>query len=71
MHVGDAPQENTRSYEVVTNSFLATGGDHYQTFTNVKPQKDLGVLVSDVLEEYVRLKRTLDAPQGGRMTAAQ
>lgn len=55
---------------MVTNSFLATGGDHYRTFQNVKPQKDRGVLVSDVLEEYVQLKRTLDAPQGGRMTAA-
>jgi 5'-nucleotidase/UDP-sugar diphosphatase len=70
VHVGDAPLEDARSYEVVTNSFLATGGDHYQTFTNVKPQKDRGVLVSDVLEEYVRLKRTLDAPQGGRLVAA-
>ncbi|MGB9103851.1 MAG: 5'-nucleotidase [Terriglobales bacterium] len=70
VHVGDAPLEDARTYSVVTNSFLATGGDHYQTFTNVNPQKDRGVLVSDVLEEYVRLKRTLDAPQGGRMVAA-
>ena len=40
-------------------------------YKSVKPQQDRGALVSDVLEEYVRLKRTLEAPQGGRMTAAQ
>jgi 5'-nucleotidase / UDP-sugar diphosphatase len=64
------PVNDWDTYTVVTNSFVATGGDHYQTFTKVKPQQDRGALVSDALEEYVRLKRTLDAPQGGRMVAA-
>jgi 5'-nucleotidase / UDP-sugar diphosphatase len=70
VQVGEGPLEDSRAYSVVTNSFLATGGDHYQTFTKVKPQKDMGTLVSEVLEEYVRTRHTLEAPQGGRMTPA-
>ncbi len=70
VRVGDAPLDEARNYMLVTNSFLATGGDHYQTFLKVKPQKDDGVLVSEVLEQYVRQKHTLEAPLGGRMVAA-
>jgi len=65
--VGDAPLDDARTYAVVTNSFIATGGDHYQMFTKVKPQKDLGLLVSDVLEEYVKTKHALETPAGARL----
>jgi 5'-nucleotidase/UDP-sugar diphosphatase len=69
VHVRDTPLEDARSYSVVTNSFLATGGDHYETFLKARPQQDRGMLVADVLEEYVRTKHTLEAPQGGRIVA--
>jgi len=69
--VEDAPLEDARSYAVVTNSFIATGGDHYETFTKIKPQKDMGLLVSDVLEEYVKSKRQLGMPAWGRIVAGK
>jgi 5'-nucleotidase / UDP-sugar diphosphatase len=63
------PVNDEDTYTLVTNSFVATGGDHYETLNTIRPQKDLGILVADVLEEYVRTRRTLEAPTGGRMVA--
>ncbi len=71
VQAGDAPLDDARTYAVVTNSFIATGGDHYEMFKEVQPQKDSGLLVSDMLMEYIRERKTVDVPAGGRLVAQQ
>jgi 2',3'-cyclic-nucleotide 2'-phosphodiesterase (5'-nucleotidase family) len=59
--------QDGRSYSVVTNSFLAGGGDHYEMLKEGSDIKNSETLVSDLLVEYVRTKKTLEAPQAGRL----
>ena len=62
-----APLDDARTYHVVTNSFVAGGGDHYATFREGAHARDTGQLLSDLLYEYAREKKTLEAPAGGRL----
>jgi 2',3'-cyclic-nucleotide 2'-phosphodiesterase/3'-nucleotidase len=70
VRVGDSPLDDARVYKVATNSFLAQGGDLYQTFPRAKKVDDGKVLLSDVVIEYLRAKRTVSAPEAGRLTPA-
>jgi 5'-nucleotidase len=65
--IGDAPLDDARVYRVATNSFLAQGGDLYQTFLKTKTVDDGKVLLSDVVMEHLRAKRTVSAPETGRL----
>jgi 5'-nucleotidase/UDP-sugar diphosphatase len=67
--VGGAPLDDAKTYDVGTNSFIAAGGDHYDTFKQGANTKDSGALVYDLLVEYVQLKKTIEAPQAARMVA--
>jgi 2',3'-cyclic-nucleotide 2'-phosphodiesterase (5'-nucleotidase family) len=71
VRVGNQPLEDARSYKVVASSFVAQGGDHYQSFLNGKSVHDTGELLCDVLTDYARKMQTLVRPPGGRMVAAQ
>lgn len=71
VEVGGAPLDDVKTYRVVTNSFVARGGDHYEIFTQASNAKDSGELVSDLLFEYVKAKGTVEAPNGARMTPVE
>ncbi|MGI9104539.1 MAG: bifunctional metallophosphatase/5'-nucleotidase [Terriglobales bacterium] len=71
VQAGRGPLEDAQTYPVVTNSFIATGGDHYEMFKGIRPQKDTGLLVSDMLMEYILEKKTVDLPAGGRLLAVK
>ncbi|MBN1663815.1 MAG: 5'-nucleotidase C-terminal domain-containing protein [Deltaproteobacteria bacterium] len=49
-------------YKVVTNSFLAAGGDNYGTFKAALSKQDTGFIDSDVFLEYVTELKTLKNP---------
>jgi 2',3'-cyclic-nucleotide 2'-phosphodiesterase/3'-nucleotidase len=53
LRIGGAPVNDTRVYRVATNSFIAQGGDLYQTFLQTK-QTDTGTALSDLVIEYSR-----------------
>jgi 5'-nucleotidase / UDP-sugar diphosphatase len=67
--VGGRPLDDARNYRVATNSFVADGGDHYITFNQAAARKDTGLLLSDLLIEYARAKKVLEAPPRGRQVA--
>jgi 5'-nucleotidase/UDP-sugar diphosphatase len=68
--VGGAPLADDRVYRVATNSFLADGGDHYTTFNEAASKRDRGLLLSDLLVEYARARKTLEPPSAGRQIPA-
>jgi 5'-nucleotidase/UDP-sugar diphosphatase len=50
--IGDEPIDLDKMYRVVTNSFLASGGDGY-TMLKIIPQTDTGYMDADALREYI------------------
>ncbi len=62
-----AQLDDDRLYSVVTNSFLAKGGDYYQTFRESKELRNAGVLDRDALNSYIRSHSPLTA-EGFRPT---
>jgi len=64
--IGGSPVDDRKTYRVVTGSFLAQGGDLYQTFLRVK-QTDTGKSLSDVVMEYFRKHGEIQSPGKGRL----
>lgn len=65
--VGSEPLDDARMYRIVASSFVAEGGDHYETLLNGKNVHDTGELLCDVLGDYTRKLQTIVKPTGGRM----
>jgi 5'-nucleotidase / UDP-sugar diphosphatase len=68
--VGGHALEDARDYRVATNSFLAQGGDLYQTFLEGRDVKDGQVLLSTVVVDHLRKGVTARIPQAGRLVSA-
>lgn len=66
MSVGGKPLEAERTYRVSTNSFLAEGGDHYESFKNGRRVTD-DVLLSDCVLDHLRRVGTISPPAAGRL----
>ncbi|HET7710231.1 MAG TPA: bifunctional metallophosphatase/5'-nucleotidase [Sphingomicrobium sp.] len=64
MMLNGKPIDTARSYRVVTNSFLASGGDGYSVLNQGRDRIDAGVDL-DALEAY--LKTNPQIPTGGRV----
>ncbi len=62
-----AQLQMNRSYKVVTNSFMAVGGDGYEMFKNIE-QMDTGFSDADALMEYVAKRGKVRARIEGRLT---
>ena len=67
LEIGGRPAEDARVYRVATNSFLAQGGDLYQTFLRGKVVADSGTLLSELLIDYLRKNRRVAPPAPGRL----
>ncbi|MGN6057631.1 MAG: bifunctional metallophosphatase/5'-nucleotidase [Sphingomicrobium sp.] len=61
------PIDPSASYRVVTNSFMASGGDNYAVLREGKDRRDVGVDI-DALEAYLKAGRI--QPLGGRVKKA-
>ena len=66
LKIGGVLVDDRRTYSVATNSFLAQGGDLYQTFLKTK-QKDTGTSLSDMVIEYFRKRGSIASPVPGRL----
>lgn len=65
--VGGTPVDPSRTYRVVTNDFLAAGGDRFPAFakgTNVSQGEEL----RDAFLRYLKSHSPLNSPTGGRIT---
>lgn len=67
LEIGGNPVDDAKIYRVATNSFIAQGGDLYQTFLKTK-QTDAGGLLSEVVMQYLKNKKVINQlPQTGRL----
>lgn len=65
--VGDAPLDLQKTYKVVTNNFVAAGGDGYKMLKEL-PQIDTGFVDADVFREYVQKLGKVEPKVEGRLT---
>ena len=56
--IGDQPLDETKQYKVVTNSWLAAGGDGHKIFLDIKNKLVLKVLFREVVYDYLQDKKT-------------
>jgi 5'-nucleotidase len=68
--INGEPIDKTETYTMVTNDFLAAGGDGYTMFTN-KPFVGEGGLLSDVLAEYISSTEMIGPRVEGRIKAVE
>jgi 5'-nucleotidase len=66
VRIGGAPLDPARTYRVVTNGFLASGGDGFTAFRNNRPRTMVGTDL-DAFEAYVAARSPLVAPAMGRI----
>lgn len=57
----------SKYYTVATNDFLAAGGDEYDVFKNARLVADTGIMLRDVMVDYVLKQETLTEPEAGRI----
>lgn len=68
--LGENPIELDKNYKLVTNDFVAVGGDGYSMFEGKKILAE-GALLSDVLVEYIKSEVELDPKIEGRIVALE
>ncbi len=54
-------------YKVATNDFLAAGGDGYETFMNATLVAETGIMLRDVMVDYILNQGTVVEPEAGRI----
>jgi 2',3'-cyclic-nucleotide 2'-phosphodiesterase (5'-nucleotidase family) len=52
--VGGRPFDANAVYTIATNDFLAAGGDTYYAFSNASVNYDLGLVIDEVVMDYVK-----------------
>ncbi len=68
--VGDAAIDMEKTYKVVTNNFIAAGGDGYAMFKDI-PNYDTGFVDADAFMEYVRKLGKVEPKVEGRITIVE
>ncbi|SFM10837.1 bifunctional metallophosphatase/5'-nucleotidase [Rugamonas rubra] len=58
------PLDNTSSYRVATNAFLAEGGDAYPLFIQGGSRANTGIRDIDALRNYLRMREQIGKPAG-------
>jgi 5'-nucleotidase len=66
VRIGGARLDPARTYRVVTNAFLASGGDGFTAFRNNRPRTIVGTDLA-AFEAYVAAHSPLPAPAAGRI----
>ena len=65
--IGDSPLDLNRTYSVVTNNFMASGGDGYAMLRGIQ-QMDTGFVDADALREYIAKAGKVAPKVEGRLT---
>ncbi len=66
---GFSPIEPGRTYRIVTNDFMAGGGDGYAVFTRGSESLNSGLLLADVLMDYFTTTPSVSYAEDGRIEA--
>ena len=62
------PIDDTKMYSITTNDFVVAGGDGFTELAKGAEIKDTGVLLRDVLVDYIKARRILSPATDGRIT---
>lgn len=65
--VGSGGVDVTRTYWIATNSYVADGGDNYNSLQNPLQRKDLNVLMREVIIDYMKSKKSIAPQTDGRI----
>ncbi len=65
--IGTKQIELDKHYAVATNDFLAAGGDGYTTFKNGRDYIDTGLVISDILIDFIKSNKEIDVKVDGRI----
>jgi 2',3'-cyclic-nucleotide 2'-phosphodiesterase (5'-nucleotidase family) len=68
VRVGGEPVDPARRYRLVTNDYLANGGDEFAILLDALEREDLPLLVRDAFMEYLRAIQTIEPRLEGRIT---
>jgi 5'-nucleotidase len=60
---GWVPLNDSETYHIAANSFIASGKDGYALFEKVKDQYETGFVVAEILMEYVKTFKSLKYPE--------
>jgi 5'-nucleotidase / UDP-sugar diphosphatase len=63
------PLDLARTYRVVTNNFMLTGGDGYSTFAAGENPLDTQLIMADEVQEYIAARSPVNVSTDGRITA--
>jgi 2',3'-cyclic-nucleotide 2'-phosphodiesterase (5'-nucleotidase family) len=66
--VDGAPLDPAKEYRLVTNDYMANGGENLSPLLNPVARKDLPVLLRDAFIGYVRERRVINVGIEGRIT---
>ena len=64
------PIDPSATYHVITNNFVLGGGDGYDMFPQGQNKYDTGILLVDMLSEYLTANSPVSAAAEGRITGA-
>jgi 5'-nucleotidase / UDP-sugar diphosphatase len=67
---GDAPLDLKKTYKVVTNNFMAAGGDGYAALKDL-PKYDTNFVDADALKEYIGKLGKVEPKVEGRLTIVE
>src|SRR5262249_23557373 len=62
-----SPIDDSRFYSVTTNDFLVAGADGYVELGKEREIKKTGILLRDVLGDYIKARRVLTPTLDGRV----
>lgn len=68
--VGEEKLDLNKTYKLVTNDFMAVGGDGYEMFKDAKKVSE-HPLLSEVLANYIEAKQTVNPKVEGRITVGE
>ncbi len=68
--IGDAPLDETRTYQVAINDYMFAGGDAFTMFKNAANVKDTQYTIADVMIETIKTKKKIGAQTDGRISRA-
>ena len=63
------PLDDSATHIVLTNSFLMRGGDGYTTFAEGREPIDTGLILADVVADYIIATTPITSEADGRITA--
>lgn len=61
------PVDDRKIYRIVTNSYMADGGDDYQLFSLAGKRIETGILDADAFQDYAYSRGILEAPKDSRV----